>query len=85
MRALGTLTDGESFAGSINNAGQVAGHSYTAQGDHAFITGHDGMGMKDLGTLAGDFSSYASGLNDVGEVVSVFPRRERRPCFYYRP
>jgi probable HAF family extracellular repeat protein len=68
MRAVGTLTGGESFAGSINDAGQVAGTSRGGD-ERAFITGPDGMGMKDLGTLAGGFSSYASGLNDVGQVV----------------
>ena len=59
MRDLGTL-GGEYSAGyGINDAGQVAGFSYTAGGyDHAFITGPDGVGMRDLGTLGG-FESFA--------------------------
>jgi probable HAF family extracellular repeat protein len=37
---------------------------------HAFITGPDGTGMRDLGTFGGiDSYSYASGINDDGQVV----------------
>ena len=35
---------------------------------HAFITGPDGMGMRDLGTLGGSQSS-AYGINDAGQAV----------------
>ena len=80
MKDLGTLPtlgglDG-SYAYGINDAGQVVGSSFTittaaGQTEHAFITGPNGVGMTDLGTLGGDYSfvSAASGINDAGQVV----------------
>jgi len=67
MRDLG---NGEAVR--INETGQVVGYSYTADGfHHAFITGPDGMGMRDLGSFAGagPYVSYASDINDDGQVV----------------
>jgi len=57
-----------SAAGAINDAGQVAGTSYPETGlGRAFITGPDGIGITDLGTLGGG-GSRADGINNAGQV-----------------
>jgi len=67
---LGTLGGDSTRAYDINDAGQVVGTSRTAAGDwHAFITGPNGVGMTDLGTLEGGNRSYALGINDTGQVA----------------
>ena len=57
-------------ASGINNAGQVVGEFGTAGGSsQAFITGPNGVGMTDLGTLGGGYFNSATGINDAGQVV----------------
>jgi len=70
MQDLGTLGT-DSFAGAMNDAGQVVGVSYTgntAQPQHAFLW--DGAAMQDLGTLGGGFSS-AFAINASGLVAGT--------------
>ena len=52
-------------------SGQVAGWSVTLGSHHGFITGPNGVGMTDLGTLDGSArgNSQAYDINDAGQVV----------------
>jgi probable HAF family extracellular repeat protein len=54
----------------INTWGQVVGFSFLAGDEtaHAFLWDRH-SGMKDLGTVPGDFLSFADGINDFGQVV----------------
>jgi probable HAF family extracellular repeat protein len=52
----------------VNNSGQIVGASDTAGIGHAFSYTHSG-GMIDLGTLPGGGYSYATAVNDLGQIV----------------
>ena len=69
-------------ARSINNYGQIVGtyegFDYNPDGYpflRTYITGADGVGISDLGTLPGGVSSQPGGINDSGQVAghSYFP------------
>jgi probable HAF family extracellular repeat protein len=67
LGALAGYTYG-SRANAINNFGQVAGFSWSADYTyHAFLW-QDGT-MQDLGVLGTGRSSFAHGINDLGQVV----------------
>ncbi len=60
------------MAVNLNNQGQVIGSS-DLPGDssfHAFLWTRE-TGMQDLGTIKGDVSSAAIGINDTGQIVGV--------------
>jgi probable HAF family extracellular repeat protein len=52
----------------INDSGQLVGALVTADGTHAAVTGADGAGVRDLGTLGGE-SGLARAINNAGQVV----------------
>jgi len=72
MQDLGSVLGGNSAAVAVNASGQVAGNSSNADGSitHAFFWSND-SGMVDLGTLPGESGTFATALNDNGEVVGV--------------
>lgn len=74
IKGLGTLAGiGVSSSYGINDSGQVTGISHTAAGGSyqaLFITGANGTGMAELGTLGAD--SYPSGINDSGQIAGSF-------------
>lgn len=56
-------------ATAINDAGQMTGtYTPTPGHSHAFITGPNGAGMTDLGTLGGN-DSWGSAINAAGQVA----------------
>jgi probable HAF family extracellular repeat protein len=72
MRDLGGSS---STAYAINNSGMIAGVSWMQAGspnragqEHAVLWDAAGS-LHDLGTLPGDYKSYAHGINDDGQVV----------------
>lgn len=71
---LGNLGGTGGIAGNhacaLNNRGQVVGHSELPNDTtfHGFLWTRE-TGMRDLGTLSGDYASLALGINDSGEVV----------------
>lgn len=68
---LGSLQGGSTFPNAINNQGQVVGESYMVNlpgsPQQAFLYS-DGK-MTGLGTLPGGTTSWALGINNLGQVV----------------
>ena len=66
---LGTLGGRDSYAEAVNNLGEAVGYSMLPDNSpiHGFVY-RNGQ-MYDMGTLAGDLSSYATAINDHGIVA----------------
>ncbi|HJR33519.1 MAG TPA: PKD domain-containing protein, partial [Gemmatimonadales bacterium] len=74
--ALGVIGEhGEATA--INQAGDIVGYRYPVDqnrnpvGPHRAFLWRPATGMVDLGVLPGDACSFATGMNDMGQVVGV--------------
>lgn len=71
---LGALPGGSnSFGVRLNASGQVTGYSDvtpTHAPQHGFVTGANGVGLTDIGTLGG-LNSTGYGINDAGQVTGA--------------
>jgi probable HAF family extracellular repeat protein len=76
MTALPGLGGYYRTARAINDSGQVVGYSQITSltAFHAFMTGSNGQGIFDLGTLNG-VDSYATAINQSGQVVGWYRTR----------
>src|SRR5271166_6021329 len=61
--------DNSSFAGGINDAGQVVGYSAVSGAASVYATLWSGGAAIDLGGLSGSIGGEASAINDLGQVV----------------
>ena len=71
FRILSTLAGGSTVGQKINNLGNIAGFSLlpTTVAYHAVLWNDSLSAAQDLGTLPGDTSSQANGVNNLGQVV----------------
>lgn len=69
---------------AINDAGQVVGWARFNGNTHAYITGPDAVGMRDLGILdgTGPYSAYsvANDINAAGQWWDIPPQRPGVSC-----
>ena len=91
ISSLGSLGGGYTIASAINNAGVVAGYSWTGtktrhQASYGTVThafSWQAGKIHDLGTLGGDFSA-ARAINDRGEIVGFSEMDVSRTAYRHR-
>lgn len=71
IKGLGNLGT-DSFVSAINDSGQLTGSFLNNGVYHSFITGNNGIGMTDIGSLDGT-DSFARGINNFGIVAGESP------------
>ena len=69
LQVLETIAGTDSIAIAINDRGQIAGNSYTAEGFIHACLWDESHRVHDLGTLPGRETSTALGINNYGDVV----------------
>jgi probable HAF family extracellular repeat protein len=70
-QAMSQVYPFDTYAYDINDNAQVVGYGYEASRTffHAFLYDHSTGQVRDLGTLPGGRNSYATGINNVGQIV----------------
>lgn len=83
VNSLGTFGGFESVGYRINNNGQVIGYSDTKNGlEHAFL--YSGGTLTDLSNSQGPIAiSYATGINNNGQVVGNYAGNASKHAFLY--
>src|SRR5204862_544099 len=71
MIDLGTLGGSYSFAGAVNDSGQIVGDSAIATGNPRAFSWTSTGGMIDLGTLTLGGGTWAAAMNASGHVVGA--------------
>ncbi|PTR16033.1 putative secreted protein with PEP-CTERM sorting signal [Nitrosospira sp. Nsp2] len=67
---LERLDGGTTVPRALNDVGRVVGYYFPpGQGLHGFITGPDGMGMRNLGLAGSSVADDAADINEAGQVV----------------
>jgi probable HAF family extracellular repeat protein len=83
MEQLGSNKKGMYSGDHINDAGQVVGSINPKRFVHHAARFTDGVSVKDLGTLGGDGTDGASGINFFGDVVGLASTPNTRHGFLY--
>lgn len=81
LKDIELLNGSNTYANAINNSGQVVGHYFDSNWrTSSFITGEDGTGIRDIGTLEDKYykSVTAHDINDSGQVAGMLSTDNHR-------